>query len=194
MLIASVIPRPIGLIGTISEDGIANLSPFSYFGLMGHDPLAFAFTCVHDKRRNPPFKDTLANIKQTGECTVQIMSSWFVEAANHTCGNWPPSIDEFELSGLTKLQSLVVKAPRVGEAAVQFECKVLEIRDMKAEDGTINSAMIIVEAVMVHVNKDVYDETSGTVKGELLDPISRLGGCTYGLTRETFDLSRPVAN
>ena len=49
----------------------------------------------------------------------QIMSSWFVEAANHTCGNWDVDDDEFDLSGLTKVPSDNVKAPRVYEGAPQ---------------------------------------------------------------------------
>ena len=78
-------------------------------------------------------------VQATGECTVQIMSSWYVEAANYTCGNWDTELDEFELSGLTKIPSDVVKPPRCGEAALQFECQVEDLRDMKNDAGKVTS-------------------------------------------------------
>ena len=52
-------------------------------------------------------KDTLANCIANGECVVNMISEHFVEAANCCCGEYPlePEVDEFELSGLTKVPS-----------------------------------------------------------------------------------------
>jgi flavin reductase (DIM6/NTAB) family NADH-FMN oxidoreductase RutF len=76
-------------------------------------------------------KDTLANALSTGEFVVNIMSTWFVEAANHTCGNYDPETDEFQVSGLTPLPSVVVQPPRVAESAVHMECVVRHHWDVK---------------------------------------------------------------
>ena len=38
LVISSITPRPIGFLGTLSAEGKRNLSPYSYFGAMGHDP------------------------------------------------------------------------------------------------------------------------------------------------------------
>lgn len=56
---------------------------------------------------------------------VNIMSSWYLESANHCSGNFKYGEDEMQFAGLTKLPSDLVKPPRVGEAAVQFECQVI---------------------------------------------------------------------
>ena len=69
-------------------------------------------------------KDSLANILETAEFTVNVMSAWFIEAANHTCGNYDAGVDEFEVSGLTPLASEVVAPPRVAESAVHMECRL----------------------------------------------------------------------
>jgi flavin reductase (DIM6/NTAB) family NADH-FMN oxidoreductase RutF len=69
-------------------------------------------------------KDTYANIKATGEFTVNILSEWFVEAANHTCGEYPPDVSEWHLSGLTAVPSVKVKPPRVAESAINMVCSV----------------------------------------------------------------------
>lgn len=122
---------------------------------------------------------------------MQIISSWMVDAANHTCGNWEPDQDEFELSGLTKLPSKLIKPSRVGESALQFECKLLETRDMINDNGEKGGVMVLVKVVMVHINEQVYDSESGTIDLEKLDPVSRCGGNTYGLTRDAFDIRRP---
>lgn len=58
------------------------------------------------------------------EFVVSIMSDWFIEAANHTCGSFPPEVDEMALTGLTPAKSTIVSPPRVKESAVNMECQV----------------------------------------------------------------------
>ena len=78
--------------------------------------------CTNGRQRLK--KDTLRNIEETNEFVVNIMSSWFVESANYTCGNFPAEVDEMEIAGLATLPSDIIKPPRVADSAVQFECKV----------------------------------------------------------------------
>ncbi|CAN0362239.1 unnamed protein product, partial [Laminaria digitata] len=119
-----VIPRPVAFVSTQAADGTVNLSPFSYFNTVGHDPpmLAVSICRNHDGGK----KDTLVNIEASGEFVVSIISDWFVEAANHTCGSFPPEVDEMELSGLTPAKSTIVSPPRVKESGMNMECKVRE--------------------------------------------------------------------
>jgi hypothetical protein len=84
--------------------------------------LQVAVSCCRSGARNGGLKDTLVNILETREFVVNIMSAWFVESANHTCGNYDTRINEFQVAGLTQLASEVVKAPRVAESAVHMEC------------------------------------------------------------------------
>lgn len=71
-------------------------------------------------------KDTLCNIEETSDFVVNIISDWFVESANHTCGSFSDDIDEISVSGLTVLPSTYVEPERIAESAVQIECKVLK--------------------------------------------------------------------
>lgn len=70
------------------------------------------------------FIDVIGLLFILGQFVVNIMSSWFVDSANHTCGNFPPEINEMEVAGLSSLPSDLVKPPRVGESAVNLECEV----------------------------------------------------------------------
>ena len=187
--VSAVVPRPIALISTISSVGVPNLAPFSYFGIMGHDPLTLAFSPCGGRQGTD--KDTLVNLKNNGECVVHIISEWYVESANHTCGNFDSDVNEFEVAKLSRLPSLLVSPPRVAESAIQLECKLVNLLPIKNATGKTTSTICVCEVVMVHVHDEVFDKESGTVKPEKLRPVSRLGGNTYGLTREMFDILRP---
>uniref|UniRef100_A0A7S0MRI4 Flavin reductase like domain-containing protein n=1 Tax=Pyramimonas obovata TaxID=1411642 RepID=A0A7S0MRI4_9CHLO len=193
LVISSYVPRPIALVSTISSQGVVNLAPFSYSGAMGHDPPLIAFSVC--RKPGGLRKDTLANIEETKECVIHIMSEWFVEAANHTCGNFPSEEDEFKLSGLTPVPSTLVAPPRCAESGVHFECKVRELHDQANAAGKVTTTIVVAEVVCFHIREDLYDDNNGKgptqVKPEDLRPMSRLGGDTYSTTTYVYDLPRP---
>jgi hypothetical protein len=71
------------------------------------------------------------------EFVVCIMSDWYVEAANHTCGDYARGVNEWELSGLTPIPSTMVKAPRVKESAVHMECKLRHVHEITDRCGQL---------------------------------------------------------
>ncbi|CAM9299711.1 unnamed protein product, partial [Hapterophycus canaliculatus] len=194
LMISSVVPRPIALTSTQAPDGTVNMAPFSYFNTVGHDPPTLAVSIC--RNGNGSKKDTLVNIEANGEFVVSIMSDWFVEAANHTCGSFPPEVDEIKTAGLTPVKSTVVGPPRVEESGVNMECKVRHTYDIVNKKGDVTATVVIGEVVMFHVfphllNKDGAGEGKPTVdiKGYL--PVSRLGGNTYARLGSVFDIPRP---
>ncbi|CAN0236815.1 unnamed protein product, partial [Discosporangium mesarthrocarpum] len=138
-----VTPRPVGFISTQDSSGVVNVAPFSYFNAMGHDPPVVAVSIC--RKGQGQKKDTLNNIEASGEFVASIISEWFVEAANHACGNFPPEVDEMADSGLTPLPSLLVSSPRVKESAFSMECKVRHSYDVKKQDGAVTATVIIAE-------------------------------------------------
>jgi len=199
LMISAYVPRPIAFISTVSEAGVGNLAPFSYSGCVGHDPPTIAVSICRNARAEDGKKDTLANIDATGEFVVCIMSEWFVESANHTCGNFPRGTDEFDESGLSRLPSSKVKPPRVGESAVHFECKLSHRHEIVNKAGVATATMVLGEVVMVHAAKDICDEAGAGEGKPTIDfaryaPLARLGGNTYGRVTSTFDLDRPDRN
>ena len=105
------------------------------------------------------------------------------KAANHCCGNFPPDVNEMEESGLTPLPSQLVKPPRVAESALQMECKVMHMQEIKNKDGDVTATTVFGEVVMFHIHKDIHTLNEGriVVDIEKYQPISRLGGNTYGM-------------
>jgi len=196
LLISAVVPRPIAFVSSQSASGEVNLAPFSFFGLMCHDPPTLMFCTVH---RKGCAKDTLANCQETGECVVNIISEDFVEAANVCSGEFPPEVDEFEMSGLTKVPSEMLKSgtPRVGEAMVQMECKVINIQELIGREGNPTASIVQCEIQAIYLDPSVHRQTSrgsDYVDFEALKPISRLGANDYARSGDTFAMDRPPAD
>jgi hypothetical protein len=77
LLVSGIVPRPIGFVSTISKTGKQNLAPFSYFQCVDHDPPVFVIG--FSGRPDRP-KDTLTNLEETGECSINIVSEHMIEA------------------------------------------------------------------------------------------------------------------
>jgi len=192
LLISAIIPRPIGFLSTRSKDGSStNLSPFSYTQLINHDPPIFivGFAGGFDKA-----KDTLVNLMESGECTINIISEHFVEAANATSIDLDYGLSEWAVSGLHPAPCKDVKCSRVKEAVFSVEAKLFDTKEFesRATPGLKTGVMAILEGVRFWVREDAINEDRSQVDPDVLRPVSRLGGITYGRTTEVFELPRPV--
>ncbi|GMG19463.1 unnamed protein product [Ambrosiozyma monospora] len=190
LLTSAITPRPIGFVSTVSTDGIRNLSPFSYFNLANHDPPLFTLGLSGGQGR---LKDTCRNILDTEECTINIISEWFIEAANFTCTDAPADVDEWKLAGLTPLQSVKVKPEHVAESAFSVECKLVTHHKWfsKVDPSRQTGTLLILEGVNFHVREDMVDEDFTNVDPAKLKPVARMGGVLYTRSREGFELARP---
>ena len=81
-------------------------------------------------------KDSLHNVRQTGEFAWNLATRPLAEAMNISCAAVPPEVNEFELAKLTPIASRVISVPRVAESPVSFECKVSQIIQLQGADGT----------------------------------------------------------
>lgn len=191
LLISAIIPRPIGFVSTRSKDGSStNLAPFSYFQLINHDPPLFILGFAGGWDRA---KDSLANLRDSEECTLNIISEHFIEAANATSINAPYGISEWALTGLHPAPCSVVKASRVKEAIFSVEAKLVETREFesRATPGKKTGVLAIVEGVRFWAREDALNEEKNLLDPAVLCPVARLGGISYGRITEAFELPRP---
>ncbi|KAJ3557402.1 hypothetical protein NM688_g1487 [Phlebia brevispora] len=183
LLTSAVIPRPIAFVSTISQDGVRNLAPMSYFSLISHDPPLLTMSLTLSKRRP---KDTRENIKATKEFTVNIISEPFAEAANVCSVEAPAHVDEWLVSGLTPEASTLVKPPRVKESALY---NLMDIPSLRTHEITTTLVFGLIK--QIHVRNVVLSEDEATVDPAKLRPVARLGGSTFARLGEGFDLERP---
>lgn len=178
LLTSIVVPRPIAWVSTISNDGVANLAPHSFFTVAASSPPSVAFTSIGDK-------DTVANIRANGEFVVHVAGHDLVEQMNTTSAPAPASVSEFELAGLTKAPAACVSAPLVEQAPIAIECRSIDV----VEVG--NGRVIIGECIAFHVAERLWDDQE-RVAPDRLDALGRMGGSTYSTTRDRFELRRPT--
>jgi flavin reductase (DIM6/NTAB) family NADH-FMN oxidoreductase RutF len=185
LLTSLVVPRPIGWISTRSPLGLPNLAPFSYFAALASSPLLVGASI--GSRRGEP-KDTLRNALETGAFCVNVCSQDLLEAMNLTSGEYPPSVDEFALAGLTPMDGEVVGAPWVGEAPAALECELIK----EVELGKAPNTLIIGEVRAVHLKTSLQRlPGSWAVDPASLRPVGRLGRARYFLSGDIRVLPRP---
>jgi flavin reductase (DIM6/NTAB) family NADH-FMN oxidoreductase RutF len=178
LLNSLVVPRPIAWVSTLAADGTRNLAPHSYFTVAASAPPTVAFTSIGDK-------DTVTNVRATGDFVVHVADHELVERMNVTAADAPAHVSEFELAGVHPVPADQVQASIVAEAPVALECRLRQV----VEVG--NGRVVIGEVVAFHVAERLWDER-GRVDPERLDAVARMGGSVYATTRDRFELRRPT--
>lgn len=184
LFVSAFAPRMFMLCSTLSKDGIANLTPITYIGAVSEDEPHISLGITKRKGSSQP-KDTQVNIDDTGEFVLNMVSSWCCEAAEH-CGKKVSSdVDEFEVSGFSKLPSVTVRPYRAKETAVQIECRVVSHVDLSDAAGVHSSRVYIAKVMAIHFEKELMasgrDNSNPMIGLPGLKPIalmnSRLRSC-----------------
>ena len=188
IFIGSVVPRPIGWVSTLDAMDQPNLAPFSFFNAVCANPPHLLF-CPMVRGMDRSSKDTLNNVRATGEFVINIVTEELAEAMNITATELPPGINEFERANLQSAPSVVVRPPRVAESPVHFECKLAQIIDL-GDGGPGSGSIVIGRVVHVHVDERVLIDGD---KIDLLElkPIGRLAGFGYTRVTDLFEMVRP---
>lgn len=178
-----VVPRPIAWVSSIDHRGRINLAPFSFFNAVATNPLIVMLAIG---KKGPTPKDTLRNLKETGEFVINIVSEELAEAMNISSGDWPPEVSEFEVLQLTSLPCINVKPPRVADAPAAMEAKVTQIVPVEGSSSTL----VLGEIVRFHVAEGML-RPNGLVDPLLSKPIARLGDNEYATIGRVFTMNRP---
>jgi len=182
---AVISPRPIGWISTLDENGVANLAPYSFFNALSDNPPMVMFSNTGAKPDQPYAKDSVANIRATGEFVANIVSFDLKDQMNTTSAPLDAGVDEFEHAGLKKAACNVVKPPRVAASPAALECKLFKIIDLPGE----NNVMVIGQVVGVHLDDSAI--VNGIFDVTTYNPLARLGYRDYTTVRDLFPLKRP---
>lgn len=173
-IVGAVAPRPIAFVSTLDENGVANIAPYSFFNAFSSNPPVLVFS---SNRRvdNNETKDTLHNVQLNQEVVVNVVNYNIVRQMALASIAYPAHISEFDKSGLTPLESEVVKPFRIKESPVQFECKVSEIITLGEHGGA--GHLIICQVVKLHIDESVLE--GERINPHKLDLVGRLGRAHY---------------
>ena len=186
----AIAPRPICLASTIDAAGNVNLSPFSFFNLFSTAPPICVFSPARRVRDNTT-KHTLENVKEVGECVINIVNYAMVQQTSLSSTEYDKGVNEFEKAGFTMEASQLVRPPRVAEAPVQLECIVNQIIPLGEKNGAGN--LILAEIKVIHIKEEILD-LDGKIDQAKIDLVARLGGNWYSrVTPESlFTVPKPL--
>lgn len=175
ILVSTIAPRPIAFVSSVSEDGVANLAPYSFFNVFSSNPPTAVFSS-NRAGKEALKKDTLENVEATRECVINVVTHEILWQMALSSKNFPKGVNEFEKTGLTPLPSDKVKAPRVKESPVQFECSVRDIYPLGEGGGAGN--LVICDILRIHLNEKIFDR-DGKIDPQKLDLMGRMGRAFY---------------
>ncbi|MFG1175372.1 flavin reductase family protein [Erwiniaceae bacterium CAU 1747] len=181
-------PRPIGWISSQNAAGQRNLAPYSFFNCFSYHPPIIGFA-------SSGWKDSVANIVETGEFVWNLATRPLAAAMNESSASLPRGEDEFIRAGLTALPASLVRVSMVAESPVNFECRLTQcIQLQDAQGGLLDSWLVLGEAIAIHIDNELLE--NGIYQTAKAEPILRAGGPSayYGISEaERFDLVRPDA-
>ena len=189
-LLGAVGPRPIAFASTIDEQGIPNLSPFSFFNVFSANPPILIFSPARRVRNNTT-KHTLDNVLKVKEVVINVVNYELVQQMSLTSTEYGEKENEFIKAGLTMLDSDLVRPYRVAESPVQFECKVTKVEALGKEGGAGN--LVFSEVVKIHLHETILDE-NGSIDQFKIDQVARMGGNWYSRANKgMFEVPKPLS-
>jgi flavin reductase (DIM6/NTAB) family NADH-FMN oxidoreductase RutF len=193
LMTGAIVPRPIAFVATVSQEGIANLAPYSFFNAFSASPPVVGFSAA--TKPDGSLKDTHRNLLETGECVIQLVDYSFAEKMNRCGADFASGINEFEAVGFESIASDLVKAPRVKESPFQMECKLIKEINLGAGFTKAPGAgnLLLCEVLKFHIDEKYYDADNQKVRSELLDAVGRYGVESYihNSPNSVFSLERP---
>ena len=183
---AIIAPRPIGWISSRDTKGNVNLAPYSFFNAFCYHPPIIGFSST-------TWKDSAANVQETREFVWNLATMDLAKQMNASAAHVARDVSEFEIAGLTAVPCKLVNVPRVGESPVAFECKLIEIMQLRGANGEKAQAWLTLgEVVAVHIDKNFIRD--GVYQTALARPIVRAGrkGDYFEIRPDAlFEMTRP---
>jgi flavin reductase (DIM6/NTAB) family NADH-FMN oxidoreductase RutF len=175
LLNGGVTPRPIAWISTRSKEGIDNLAPYSFFTVASCNPPVLLYTQV--TQRSGIDKDTLKNLKATGECVINIVNTALLEKMNATSASINMDKSEFDHANVEHSESHAVTPPSVKESPIRYECSLREI--ITLGDLPTGGTMVLLDVKSIYVRDDLY--IGGGINQALIDSLGKIRGDGYAL-------------
>ncbi len=185
LLTGGITPRPIAWISTRSSEGVDNLAPYSFFSVASCNPPVLLYTQV--TQRSGKDKDTLLNLRDSGECVVNIVSAQQLHVANMTSATIDANDSEFDFAGVDSTDSLKVAPRSVKASPLRYECTLKEI--ISIGDLPAGGTVVLLDVQAIYVRDDLY--VDGVIDQARLDSVGKMGGDYYCYTSNNVAIDRP---
>jgi flavin reductase (DIM6/NTAB) family NADH-FMN oxidoreductase RutF len=168
--------------GTSGIDNLAVVS--SVFHIGAHPPLLGMIMRPHTVPR-----DTLQNIKDTGEYTINHICNAMVEKAHQTSARYDTQLSEFEQIGFTPQTTDQVKAPYVQESRIKLGMQVQDIQLL-----AINQTELVIGQVVEVIVEPQWVSDDGYVDIEAAESVAISSLDSYHSTKRIARFAYAKAN
>jgi len=166
LMAQTIIPRPIAWVVT-EDDGVVNIAPFSYFIGLSSDPATVLISVGHKLDGSP--KDTLANIRKNGKCTICMVEEKDLEKMHFSSKGVDKEISEAEMFDIGTVSLLDGYPPMIEGVPSAYFCELNQEIDLGG-GSTI--------PLVLNVKQIFVDDTVITDKERLtiaFKPVARIG-------------------
>lgn len=188
----AIAPRPICFASTISKAGEPNLAPFSFFNIFSSNPPIAVFSPAYSGRTGAA-KDTLLNVREVPEVVINVVNYNMVQQTSLASSPFAKGVNEFVKAGFTPVSSDLVKPARVKESPVQFECNVIEVKELGKAGGAGN--LVICEIIKIHIDESVLN-AENQIDTHKIDLVARMGDNWYCRAKgdTLFEVKKPITS
>lgn len=162
--------KSVNLVGTISKNRITNLAVISSVVHLSSSPALLGFMM---RPASVP-RHTYANIQDTGEYSINMVSRSFTDKAHYTSANFQELQSEFDQCGLSAQFFYESKAPCVAESPLKILLKFEEEYFIKSS-GTL---LMVGSIQSVHLPDNAIDD-AGMIDMEGIEAAGVSGLNTY---------------
>jgi flavin reductase (DIM6/NTAB) family NADH-FMN oxidoreductase RutF len=152
---------------------------------MGENPPVLVVG-LETRRHDKSLKDTTINIMKNGQFVIHLVDEGLGEAMNICAVDFPPTVSETDMAGLTLVPSTLIKPKRIQEAPVAFECEKITFLQISPDRH-----IVVGKVVMMHVRDGLFDPATYYIDPEKYHPIGRMFGQLYTRTRDHFKMTVP---
>ncbi|PHK94561.1 hypothetical protein CR162_12830 [Pseudoroseomonas rhizosphaerae] len=186
LMVSTIVPRPIAWVVTQDGAGVVNAAPYSFFNAFGDKPPVVGFSCGPRPEKDAPVKDTLANIRATGQFVVCLVNEALGPAMSATATDFPPGVDELDEVGLEKAASTRVAPPRIAESPAAMECETFQLVPVG------HHTLVLGRVLALHVRDDcVLNPEKYYIDTPKLELLGRMhGSAWYTRTRDRLEIPR----
>ena len=163
----TIIPRPIAWI--VTEDaGVVNIAPFSFFTPLSSNPPTLLVSIGYKDKEKTIEKDTLANIKKTGKCTICVVDEHNLEKMHFSSKSLEKYQSEAEYFDIETRLIDENFPPMIANASVAYNCTFNQVLNL-GEKSTV--------PVIVNIENIFIDDSKIDGENKIsFDAVARLGG------------------
>ena len=128
------------------DDGLINIAPFSYFIALSSNPATVLISVGHKPDGSP--KDTLANIRKNGKCTICMVEEKDLEKMHFSSKGLAKENSEAEIFDIETEEVIEGYPPKIKDVSAAYFCTLNQEIDL--EGGLTIPLVLNVKQIFVN--------------------------------------------